>query len=59
MLGGNEIEEIRRVVHAEVAEIEREFRDPISGSYGYLCAAGGLTFYSHSPVGHVLKRVIK
>lgn len=59
MLGGNEVDDIRRLIHAEIAEVEREARDPIAGSYGYLCAADGLTFYAHHPVGHVLKRVLR
>lgn len=57
MLGGNEAEDIRRLIHAEIAEVEREACDPIAGSFGYLCAVAGLTFYAHHPVGQVLRRM--
>jgi hypothetical protein len=56
-LAGSEADEIRRFIHAEMAEIEREARDPIHGSYGFLCASNGLTFYSHQPVGKVLRKI--
>lgn len=57
MLGGNEVDDIRRLIHAEMAEVERDAHDPIHGSYGYLCASGGLTFYSHQPVGKVIRKI--
>lgn len=57
MLSGGEAEEIRRFIHAEMAQVEHEAHDPMHGSYGYLCASGGLTFYAHRPVGTVIRQI--
>jgi len=55
MLTQQERAEIRYEVHRELAEINEQCAH--AGSYGYLCYVGGLTFFSHHPVGHVLRRI--
>lgn len=53
MLTPTEREEIRSFVHQEMAQIERQYRRD-AGSYNYLCSVGGMTVFSHKPVGAVL-----
>lgn len=54
MLSPHENQEIREAVHREVAAIEHQVCER-RGSYRYLCAVSGLVFYSHQPVGEVLR----
>lgn len=56
MLSPEERQEIRLQVHQELAEIEREVARH-AGSYNYLCEAAGVTFFSHTPVGAVLRSI--
>lgn len=56
MLSPEETWEIRRTVHQELAAIEQEIAHH-AGSYRYLCAAGGITFFSHTPVGAVVRSI--
>lgn len=56
MLSPQEKQEIREEVHHELAEIEYEVAH-YAGSYNYLCAAGGITFFAHTPVGAVLRYI--
>jgi hypothetical protein len=53
MLTQQERAEIDYEVHLEMARIEQKWRE--RGSYQYLCFVGGLTFFAHSPVGHVIR----
>lgn len=56
MLSPEERQEIRSQVHQELAEIEYDVAHN-AGSYNYLCEASGLTFFSHTPVGAVLRYI--
>ena len=56
MLTPEEKLEIRQQVHYELADIERRVTHH-AGSYNYLCAWGGLTFFAHKPVGTVLRHI--
>lgn len=56
MLSPIEREEIRRCVHDELADIEQQVRD-YAGSYNFLCSVGGLTMFTHQPVGRVIHAV--
>lgn len=56
MLSPNEIDEIRQAVHNEMADIEADLQQNV-GTYRYLCARAGLVFYTHTPVGKVLRIV--
>ena len=47
--------EIRSLVHQELAKIEDEVRH--AGTYTYLCSVGGMTIFSHHPVGAVLRTI--
>lgn len=53
MLSPGERQEIREFVHQELAGIEAEVRQH-AGSYNYLCSLGGLTVFTHAPVGSVI-----
>lgn len=52
MLSPNEIEDIRRVVLAEMADVQDATQH--HGSYTHLCAVNGDLVYAHHPVGRVL-----
>lgn len=54
MLSPDERYEIQQVVHQELAAIEHDIAHN-AGSYRYLCTAGGVTFFSHTPVGAVVR----
>lgn len=56
MFSPGEREEIRRFVHAEMADIERRLQRD-AGSYNYLCSIDGLTVFTHQPVGAVLHAI--
>lgn len=56
MLSPNEAEEIRQIVHHELADIERQVAHN-AGSYNYLCSCGGLTLFSHRPIGQVIRSI--
>lgn len=51
-----EREEIRNFVHGELAEIEYRCAHN-AGSFNYFCSLGGLTFFSHRPVGDVIRQI--
>lgn len=53
MLGPIEREEIRNFVHEEMAEMYAQVAHE-AGSYNYLCCVGGLTVFTHRPMGAVL-----
>ena len=48
--------EIHREVHHELADIEDEIAHH-AGSYTYLCAFSGVTFFAHHPYGRVLRHI--
>lgn len=56
MLSPEETQEIQHVVHQELMAIEREIAHN-AGSYRYLCASGGITFFSHTPIGMVVRSI--
>lgn len=56
MLSPEEQQEIRLEVHRELADIEYRTTHH-AGSYNYLCAYGGLTFFAHKPIGTVLRHI--
>lgn len=56
MLSPIEREEIRLCVHEELAEIEQRIRHD-AGSYNFLCSVGGLTMFTHTPIGRVIHAV--
>lgn len=56
MLSPEERYEIRAEVHRELAEVEYQISH-YAGSYNYLCAAGGIAFFAHRPVGAVLRHI--
>lgn len=56
MLSPEERQEIRSQVHQELAEIEHTVAHN-AGSYNFLCEAAGVTFFSHTPVGAVLRSI--
>lgn len=56
MLTPAEREEIRTFVHQEIAGIEYDLRHN-AGSYNYLCSVGGLTMFTHRPLGSVLHAI--
>lgn len=56
MLSPTEREEIRLFIHEELSDIERQVRD-YAGSYNFLCSVGGLTMFTHHPVGRVIHAV--
>jgi len=51
----HELDEVRRAVHTELAEIEQMCR--CKGSYCYCCDIGGLVVLTHKPVGRVLREL--
>jgi hypothetical protein len=53
MLGPYERAEVCRLVQQEFSELQNMVTN--HGSYRYLCSAGGVSFLSHHPVGHVLR----
>ena len=52
MFGPYERDEVCRLVRQEFGELETMTHCP--GSFHYLCRSGGLTFLSHTQVGHVI-----
>lgn len=56
MLGEIEIEEIRRLIYAEMASIESRIAHQ-AGSYNYVCCVGGSPCFTHHPVGAVLRTI--
>ena len=56
MLGPIESEEIRQLIYAELASIERRIATQ-AGSYNYLCCVGGGPCFTHRPVGAVLRTI--
>ncbi len=56
MLSPEEHEEIRNVVHQELASIEKQIRHH-AGSYNFLCNVGGVTMFTHRPIGAVLHSI--
>jgi hypothetical protein len=56
MFTPGEREEIRNFVHQELADIEHKIRHQ-AGSYNYLCSVGGMTVFSHRPIGSVLHTI--
>jgi hypothetical protein len=53
-----ELDEVRRAVHSELAEIEQICSCP--GSYTYCnCTPQGLVYLAHKPYGQVLRRFAK
>lgn len=48
-----ELNEIRRAVHTELAELE--YMSAHHGSYTHLCDIGGLVVLTHNPHGRVLR----
>jgi hypothetical protein len=56
MLSPDEYEEIRGFIHQEMASIEQQVRHQ-AGSYNYLCCVGGLTMFTHHPVGAVIHAI--
>lgn len=48
-----ELNEIRRAVHTELAELEQMCSH--HGSYTHLCDIGGLVILTHKPLGRVLR----
>lgn len=56
MLSPIEREEIRNFVHEELAEIEYRVRHN-AGSYNYLCSVGGVTMFTHQPIGQVIHAI--
>ncbi|ABE67830.1 hypothetical protein SEA_YASSIFIED_75 [Mycobacterium phage Yassified] len=56
MMSPEEKWEIKQLVHQELAAIEYEIAHN-AGSYRYLCALGGVTFFSHTPVGTVVRSI--
>lgn len=56
MFSPTEREEIRNFVHQEMAGIEYQLRHN-AGSYNYLCSVGGLTLFTHRPVGAVIHAI--
>lgn len=56
MLSPEELWEIRQAIHQELVAIEQDIAHH-AGSYRFLCAAGGITFFSHTPVGTVLRSI--
>jgi hypothetical protein len=50
-----ELDEIRRAVHDEMANIQDMTRQ--CGSYRFICETGGITFLSHRPVGRILREI--
>lgn len=56
MLSPEEREEIRNFVHQELAGIEQDVSRR-AGSYNYLCSIGGLTMFTHRPVGAVIHAI--
>ena len=49
MMSGDEAQEIRHLVHQELADIESQVTR-CAGSYNYLCSCGGVTVFSHKPL---------
>lgn len=56
MFTPGERQEIESFVHQELALIEQKVRDQ-AGSYNFLCSVGGLTMFTHRPVGAVLRSI--
>lgn len=56
MMSGSESEQVRQIVHQELAEIEEQVTH-CAGSYNYLCSCGGVTVFSHKPIGKVLRQI--
>lgn len=56
MFTPGERQEIQEFVHQELADIERDVCDR-AGSYNYLCNVGGVTMFTHRPVGAVLRSI--
>lgn len=56
MMSGDEAQQIRHIVHQELADIETQV-SRYAGSYNYLCACGGITMFSHKPIGKVLRQI--
>jgi hypothetical protein len=52
----DEREEIRQLVHWELATIEQDVRDR-AGSYNYLCNVGGVTMFTHRPMGAIIHSI--
>jgi len=50
-----ELDEIRRAVHNEMANIQDMAKQ--CGSYRFICETGGITFLSHRPVGRILREI--
>lgn len=48
-----ELNEIRRAVHTELAEIEQMCA--CHGTYHYCCDVAGIVMLTHQPVGRVLR----
>lgn len=55
MLTPTEIEEIRQLVDAELADIEDQCAH--AGSYHYLCQVGHRRILTHHPVGRILRQI--
>lgn len=51
-----EQEEIRNFVYQVLAGIEDQVRHD-AGSYNYLCNIGGLTMFTHRPLGAVIHAI--
>lgn len=56
MLSPEETWEIQQAVHRELIAIEQDCAHH-AGSYRFLCALGGITFFSHTPVGAVVRSI--
>lgn len=56
MLSPGERDEIRQFIYEEMADIEHRIRNQ-AGSYNYLCNVGGLTMFTHRPVGAVIHAI--
>lgn len=56
MFTPDEREEIRQLVHRELATIEQDVRDR-AGSYNYLCNIGGVTMFTHHPMGAIIHSI--
>lgn len=58
MLPPTEVQEIRELIHRELAAIESQVAR-CAGSYTYLCSLGGSPVFTHRPVGQVLRHIVR
>lgn len=56
MLSPQERLEIQEEVHRELAQIESAIAHQ-AGSYDYYCSLAGMAFFSHRPIGQVIRHI--